>query len=297
MTLYGGIEAGGTKFVCAIGDSDGNVLERFRVPTTVPTETMPQVIEFFRQAHSKTPLAAIGVASFGPVDLDPKSATYGFITTAPKPGWEMFDFVGAIKQEFKLPVGFDTDVNGAAIGEHRWGCAQDVDSLVYWTIGTGVGAGGILSGKMIHGLLHPEMGHMFIPHDRTRDDFAGVCPFHGDCLEGLATGPAMEKRWNIDKATDLPIEHEAWEIEAEYIAYAMANCVLTLSPQKIILGGGVMNKEGLLEKVRAKTREFLNGYIKHEAILENIDDYIVAPGLGGDAGVLGAIALAEEAIG
>lgn len=296
MKLFGGIEAGGTKFVCGIGNAKGEVLERVRIPTTVPEETLPKVVEFLQEMHQQTPLAAIGISSFGPVDLDKNSPHYGHITTAPKPGWGHFDFVGTIKKSFDLPVGFDTDVNGAAIGEYRWGSGQGVDSLVYWTVGTGIGAGGRLSGKMMHGLIHPEMGHIFIPHDKIKDPFEGVCPFHKDCLEGLATGPAMMQRWGVESAADLPDSHEAWELEAEYLGYAMANCILSVSPQKIILGGGVMQKAGLIEKVRAKTLDFLHGYVKHQKILEDIDNYIVAPGLGNDAGVLGAIALAEQAL-
>ncbi|MCK4608796.1 MAG: ROK family protein [Gammaproteobacteria bacterium] len=296
MQLYGGIEAGGTKFVCAIGDNTGKILERARIDTTVPEDTMPKVIDFFQQIHAKTPLAAIGISSFGPVDLDIKSPTYGYITTAPKSGWDQFDFVGTLKAALNLPIGFDTDVNGAAIGEARWGNGKGVDSLVYWTVGTGIGAGGILYGKMMHGLIHPEMGHTFIPHDTVHDPFAGICPFHGDCLEGLASGPALMERWGVKSAVDLPDGHEAWDLEAKYLGYAMANCVMTISPQKIIIGGGVMQKKGLLQMVREKTLEFLNNYIKHDSILEDIDNYIVAPGLGHNSGVCGAFALAEQAL-
>ncbi len=293
MQLFGGIEAGGTKFICAIGNTEGKVLERVRIPTTEPEETMARVTEFLVEIHQKTPLAAIGISSFGPVDLEPKSPTYGYITTAPKPGWGHFDIVGSIKNKFNLPIGFDTDVNGAAIGEARWGNGVGHDSVVYWTVGTGIGAGGMLSGRMMHGLIHPEMGHTFIPHDKERDPFPGVCPYHGDCLEGLASGPAIMARWGVASAVDIPEDHIAWDLEAEYLGYAMANCIKSVSPQKIIIGGGVMQKPGLLAKVRTKTLEFLNGYIKHKTILENIDNYIVAPGLEGNSGVCGAFALAE----
>ena len=296
MQLFGGIEAGGTKFICAIGDSTGEISKRTRIPTTIPEETMPKIIEFFQEIHKDTPLSAIGVSTFGPVDLDPKSPTYGFITTAPKPGWGHYDFVGTLKKAFALPIGFDTDVNGAAIGEARWGSGKGLDSVVYWTVGTGIGAGGMLSGKMMHGLIHPEMGHTFIPHNKEEDPFSGVCPYHGNCLEGLASGPAMMKRWNVDSAVDLPENHKAWDLEAKYLGYAMANCTMSISPQRIIIGGGVMQKAGLLAKVQQKTLEFLNGYIKHKTILEDIDNYLVAPGLEGNSGVCGAIALAEQAL-
>jgi fructokinase len=293
--LFAGIEAGGTKFVCAIGDVSGKIGERVVIPTTTPEETMGKVIEFFRAIHSKTPLSAIGVASFGPIDPAPNSPYFGYITTAPKPGWGHFNIVGSLKMVFDLPIGFDTDVNGAAIGEARWGNGQGFDTLVYWTVGTGIGAGGMVSGQLIHGLIHPEMGHTFVPQDKNRDPFKGVCPFHGNCLEGLATGPAIEERWQVKSATrDLPPEHPAWDLEAEYLSYAMANCIMTLSPQRIIIGGGVMNNKDLYGIIHEKTVKLLNGYIKHKAILEDISDYIVPPGLKDNSGICGAIALAEQ---
>lgn len=296
MQLLGGVEAGGTKFICTVGDATGKIRERIRIPTTIPEETIPKVIEFFQEIHKLTPLSAIGIASFGPLDLNPQSPTYGYITTAPQPGWAYYDFVGALKKVFSLPIGFDTDVNGAAIGEARWGSGKELDTIVYWTVGTGIGAGGIISGKMMHGLIHPEIGHITIPHNKEEDPFSGICPYHGNCLEGLASGSAMMKRWNVDSAVDIPEDHKAWDLEAKYLGYAMANCILSISPQKIIIGGGVMKKPGLLPKVRQKTLTVLNGFIKHKSILEDIDNYIVAPGLGDNSGVLGAIALAEEAL-
>ncbi len=296
MQLFGAIEAGGTKFICAIGDSKGQIHDRIRIPTNEPQETMEKVIDFLKKIHQKTPLAAIGISSFGPIDLNPKSPAYGYITTAPKPGWANFNIVGSIKDKLELPIGFDTDVNGAAIGEVRWGNGRGYDSVIYWTVGTGIGAGGVLAGKMIHGLIHPEMGHTFIPHDKELDPFKGVCPYHGDCLEGLATGPALMERWGVKSAMDLPQDHPAWDLEATYLGYAMANCIATVSPQKIIIGGGVMKKAGLLSKIQQQTRKLLNGYIKHELILENIENYIVSPGLEENSGVCGAIALAEQAI-
>jgi len=294
--LFGGIEAGGSKFVCAVGDASGKIDKKIIIPTASPDETMPQVIKFFQGVHLNTPLAAIGIATFGPVDLDKNSPTYGYITTPPKLGWGQYDILGTVKKAFKIPVGFDTDVNGSAIGEYRWGAARGLDTFIYVTVGTGIGAGGMVSGKLMHGLIHPEMGHIFIPHDRARDDFDGVCPFHGDCLEGLATGPAMQKRWGVRAASDLPLDHPGWDLEAEYLARAFANYILILSPQRIIVGGGVMKRKEIFPKIGAKVQQMLNGYIKHEKILNKINDYIVPPELGDQSGICGAMALAEKAV-
>lgn len=296
MILFGGIEAGGTKFICAAGDSSGKIHQKIRIPTTTPEETIPQVIAFFKEIHQKTPLFAIGIGTFGPVDVDKTSQKYGYILSTPKPGWSDFNFIGAIKEQFHLPVGFDSDVNAAALGEHRWGAAQALDNFVYITIGTGIGGGAMVHGKLMHGLQHPEMGHIFIPHDKKRDPFAGSCPYHGDCLEGLANGPAMLARWDVKSALDLPIEHEAWDLEADYLAYAVANWILTLSPQKVILGGGVMRRRELLPKIQERVPRLLNGYIQHPAILKQIEHYVVHPGLGDKSGICGAIALAERAL-
>jgi fructokinase len=293
--LYGGIEAGGSKFVCAIGDMRAKIWEKVVIPTTIPQETMPRVIDFFRRAHIHTPLSGIGIASFGPLDPDPRSQTYGYITTTPKAGWEHFDFVGTMKKAFNLPIAFDTDVNGAAIAEHHWGAAQDLHTFLYITIGTGIGGGGMFEGKMMHGLMHPEMGHILIPHNKERDPFDGVCPFHGDCFEGLASGPAMKKRWKVDSAMDLPEDHVAWTLEADYLAMVFANYIMTLSPQRLIIGGGVMRQKHLLDKVRPRVLAYLNGYVKHDEILKKIDEYIVSPQLGEQSGICGAIAMADVA--
>jgi fructokinase len=292
--VFAGIEAGGSKFVCAVSEPGGKIIKKISIPTTTSDETIPQVIKFFQTIDANTPISAMGIASFGPVDLDQNSPTYGHITATPKPGWRNFDFVGTMRKVFNLPIGFDTDVNGSALGEYNFGAARGLDTFIYVTVGTGIGAGGMVSGKLMHGLVHPEMGHMFVPHDKTSDPFPGVCPYHGDCLEGLASGPALQKRWNIKTPSNLPPDHPAWELEAKYLALAFANCILTLSPQKIILGGGVTKQAQLYPKIQEKVVEFLHGYIKHEKILEQIDSYIVPPGLGDDAGILGALALAEN---
>ncbi len=290
MPVYGGIECGGTKFVCAIGGVTGDLLARTEFPTAAPAETIGRAIAFF-QGQPQT--VAIGIGSFGPVDLHPTSAKFGYITSTPKSGWRDTDVVGAVHRATGLPVAFDTDVNAAALGEARWGAARGLDTFLYLTIGTGLGGGGMANGRLLHGLVHPEMGHIRVPHDRAADPFPGGCPFHGDCLEGLVSGPAVEARWG-QRGETLPPGHPAWDLEAHYIALGLASLICTLSPQRIILGGGVMRQAGLFAAIRAKVLALLNGYIQAPEILERIGEYIVPPALGGDAGVLGAIALAME---
>ena len=293
--LYGGIEAGGTKFVCSVGTGPDDLRAEVTIETSRdPKETIGAAIGFL-EAHSReTPLAAIGIASFGPLDLDPRSATYGFITSTPKPGWRFTDLVGPVRRAFGCPVAIDTDVNGAALSEHRWGAARGLDTFVYLTVGTGIGGGGLVHGRPMHGLVHPEMGHILIPFDRGRDQHPGVCPYHGACLEGLASGPAMQARWG-QPAETLPADHPAWELEAHFLALGLANLIMTLSPERIVLGGGVMHQAALYPLVRREVQRLLNGYIQAPMILERPDEYIVAPGLGDRAGVLGAIALARQA--
>lgn len=296
MTLYGGIEGGGTKFVCAIGTGPGDIRAEARFPTTTPAETLSQAIKFFQQQEKEFgKLAAIGVASFGPVDPDPASPTYGYILPTPKAGWSNTDVVGTLQKALNIPVGFDTDVNGAALSEARWGAAIGCDPVLYITIGTGIGGGALINGQLLHGLLHPEMGHIKIPHNLTEDPFIGSCPFHADCFEGLAAGPAMEKRWG-QKAETLPVDHPAWNLEAQYIALALTSYILTLSPQKIVIGGGVAQQAHMMPLIHKKVQQILNGYVQSDLVGKNIADFIVLPGLGGQAGVLGAIALAEKAI-
>ena len=291
MTIYGGIEAGGTKFVCAAGRGPDALTALARFPTTTPEETLPQVIRFFKNLPE--PVQAVGIGSFGPVDPNPASPTYGQITTTPKPGWAHFNLLDAVQSELGVPAAFDTDVNAAALGEYRWGAAQGLATFIYLTIGTGIGGGIMTEGKPLHGLIHPEMGHIRLPHNWDSDPFAGICPFHGDCLEGLASGPAIEARWK-QRAETLPPEHPAWELETHYIALSLVNFITTLSPQRIILGGGVMQAPQLLPLIRAEVQTLLNGYIQSPEILARIEQYIVPPALGGQAGVLGAIALAER---
>ena len=293
--VWGGIEAGGTKFVCAVGTGPGDVRAEVRIPTTTPTETLGRTLEFFREYSTReSPVAAIGIASFGPIDPKPGSPTYGYITSTPKPDWANTNFAGALGREFGVPVGFDTDVNVAALGEWQWGAGQGLENLTYLTIGTGIGGGGLVNGRLMHGLIHPEMGHMRIPHDRAADPYPGHCPYHGDCFEGLASGPAMNARWH-QPADTLPPDHAAWTLEAHYLALALVNVICTLSPERVILGGGVMSHPRLLGMVRGEVQRLLNTYVQSPAVLERMDDYIAAPGLGVRSGVLGAFALAEQA--
>ena len=287
----GAIEAGGTKFVVCIGDENGNVLERDSFPTETPEKTLANIFKFFDGKD----IEALGVGCFGPIDPDLNSPTYGYITTTPKPGWGNFNIMGALKERYNIPMGFDTDVNGACLGEAYFGAAKGLDSALYMTIGTGIGCGAIVEGNLVHGLLHPEMGHMKMIV-REDDNYAGKCPFHGTCFEGLAAGPAIEARWG-KKGQELPEDHPAWDLEAYYIGQALATYVLVLSPKKIILGGWVSKQKQMFPMIFKYLREFLNGYIQKDEILtDKIEDYIVSPALGDNAGVCGALALAKQAL-
>ncbi|MCY2930595.1 MAG: ROK family protein [Planctomycetota bacterium] len=293
--LAGGIEAGGTKFVCLVGSGPDHIVAETRFPTTTPAETLGRAIAFFAPYVGPGGLAALGLACFGPVDLNEASPTYGHITTTPKPGWAHSDMVGPFRRALGLPVAFESDVNAAAMGEYYWVADnRRCSPLVYFTVGTGIGGGIVLAGKPVHGLVHPEAGHVRLPHDWQVDPFPGVCPYHGDCFEGLASGPAMRARWGCP-AEELPAEHPAWDLEAAYMALAMANVICTLSPQRIVLGGGVMQQGHLLPMVRQKVAQVLNGYIQSPALLAQMDAYIVPPALGQRSGVLGALALAQQA--
>jgi len=288
----GGLEAGGTKFVCVVGTGPHDVRAEVRIPTTTPDETIGRVVTFFAGRASETSLVALGVASFGPVDLDPRSATYGSITTTPKPGWQHVDLLGPLRRALGVRIAFDTDVNAAALAEHRWGAAQNVRSVVYVTVGSGIGGGALVDGQPVHGLVHPEMGHQRIPHDRARDPFPGVCPHHGDCWEGLASAPALAARWGQPPET-LSDAHPAWDLEADYLALGLANVILVLSPERVVLGGGVMTRACLWPMVRTKLQMVLAGYVSSPALGKGIESYLVPVALGDRAGVLGAIALAQ----
>ncbi len=289
---FAAIEAGGTKFVCGIGSGPDDLTTAV-IPTTTPTETLTRCLDFFRA--SPHPLAAIGIGSFGPVDLNPASPTWGYITSTPKAGWHNTDLAGTFSRALNIPVGFDTDVNAAALAEARWGAAVGLKNCVYLTVGTGIGGGAVVNGQLLHGLVHPEMGHIRIPHDLALDPFPGVCPFHGDCLEGLASGTAMRGRWG-DVAPTLPPDHPAWQLEARYLALAVANFVFTLSPERVILGGGVMQQPHLFPLIHAELAKILNEYVQAPQLLTAIHEYVVPPGLNGRSGLLGSLALAEAAL-
>lgn len=287
--LFGALEAGGTKMVCAIGNENGEILEQKSIPTTTPEETMPAILEYFKDKE----IASIGIACFGPIDLNKNSETYGYITSTPKIPWRNYNIVGAVKDALKIPVGFDTDVNGSLLGEVTWGCAKGLTDAVYFTIGTGVGAGIMTNGKMLHGMLHPEAGHVkMVP--RSGDTYKGKCPYHGTCFEGMAAGPAIEERWGA-KAVQLADREEVWDLESYYIAQALMGIVLTLSPQKIILGGGVMHQKQLFSMIREKMLKELNGYIQAKE-LTDIDNYIVPSSLNDDQGIMGCIKLAMNSL-
>lgn len=292
MPVYGAIEAGGTKFVCAVAESPTDpFIERVSFPTTTPDETIGQVISFFK----KYTLHSLGIGSFGPVDLDQASPTHGYITSTPKSGWVNTDVLGPLRAAFNVPIAFETDVNAAAIAEMRYGAAQGLISVVYFTVGTGVGGGAIVNGQPVHGLVHPETGH--IPLKRHPDDiYAGHCPYHGDCLEGMACGPAIQGRWG-QSGDALPADHPAWAIEAYYLAQAVTTVIYTQSPQRVILGGGVMHQKQLFPLIRQKALELLNGYISNPATPEAMDAFVVPPGLGDDAGIRGALTLASLVVG
>ena len=288
--IIGAIEAGGTKFVCGIGNEHGEISDRISFPTEEPEKTTQKAADYFKDKG----IEALGVGSFGPLDLDTNSKAYGHVTTTPKPGWANYDLLGHLKKELNVPAGFDTDVNAAAFGEARWGAAQGLDSCLYYTVGTGIGVGVYAGGQLIHGLVHPEGGHVLVRR-HPDDTFAGACPYHGDCLEGMAAGPAIAKRWG-QSGDSLPEDHPAWDIEAHYLAEAITGAILLLSPKKIILGGGVMHQSQLFPLIRQKVAKNLNGYVA-SSVLDDLDSYIVPPGLGDNAGLVGSIALGVEAAG
>jgi fructokinase len=287
----GGIEAGGTRWTCAVGSGDGELERVESFPTTTPAGTIARAIRFFAGVRD---LGALGVGSFGPVEVRRSSPRWGTITTTPKPGWAEIDVVSPLAAALGVPIALDTDVNAAATGEWRHGAAQGLDTFVYVTVGTGIGGGLFAHGRPVHGLLHPELGHVMVPHDRSRDPFAGSCPFHGDCLEGLASGTALRARWG--KPGEELTDPAVWELEAEYLALGLANVVLLLAAERIVLGGGVGTTPGLLEHVRVHLREILAGYVDVPQLQAGagIDAYLVPPALGPRSGVIGAIELARS---
>ena len=277
--------------MCGVGTGPDD-LQLTTVPTTSPQATIDQIIAFFRD-HAGRELSAVGIGAFGPVDLHPESPTFGFITSTPKVGWQQYDLASTLYRALQVPIGFDTDVNAAAAGEARWGAGRGLPNFLYLTVGTGIGGGALVNGEVIHGLLHPEMGHIRIPHDLGADPFPGSCPYHKDCLEGLASGPAMQARWG-KRAQELPADHPAWVLEAHYLALGLATWVCTVSPERILLGGGVMQQASLFPMIRQELLRLLNGYIDAKPLLNDVDSYVAPPELGSRAGVLGAMVLAEH---
>ncbi len=241
----------------------------------------------------KEKLLAIGIGSFGPIELNRESSNYGFVTSTPKPGWSTINIYGLIKEELKIPVGFNTDVNAAALGEYEWGAGRGLNNFIYLTIGTGIGGGAMINSRLLHGLQHPEMGHIFIPQDLKADPYEGNCPFHKNCFEGLASGPAMKNRWG-KSPEDLNIDHKAWDLEAQYISFALISYIFTLSPERIIIGGGIMEQKKLLPLILTTVKKMLNNYIHLEEITGNIEKYIVLPSLAQKSGILGALVLAKK---
>jgi len=293
--LLAGVELGGTKVACLVGTGPRDIRAEIRIPTTGPAETLARVGDALARAADRLgPLGALGVCCFGPVDPDPASPTFGHVTTTPKPGWQGADVAGTLGRRLGVPVGFDTDVNGAALGEHRWGAARGFRTFVYLTVGNGIGGGGMAEGRLLHGLVHPEMGHLPVPRDPERDPFPGCCPFHGDCLEGLASGTALRQRWGRP-GEELRERREVWDLEADYLAAGVTAITLVLSPGRVILGGGVMQAPGLLPRVRERLARRIAGYLRHPRLSGNLEDFLVAPGLGSRSGVLGALVLARRA--
>ena len=287
----GALEAGGTKMVCSVGDENGQIFDRFSLPTTTPDETIPQIISYFKDKQ----IEALGVAGFGPLDLDTASPTYGYITTTPKLSWVNCNFLPQLTDALGVPAGIDTDVGAAALAEFQLGAGRGVNHLIYVTVGTGIGGGVIANGQIVHGLVHPEAGHIILrphPNDPAPD---GFCPYHKGCLEGLAKGPTFDARWG-NSSKDLPQGHIGWQIEAYYLAQFCMNAITMLSTEMIVLGGGVMQQMFLFPMVREMTLELLGGYVAHDKILNHLDEVIVAPGLGVNSGVTGALLLGARAL-
>ncbi|MBQ3079564.1 MAG: ROK family protein [Clostridia bacterium] len=289
--IYGALEAGGTKMVCSVGDENLKILDRAVFPTVTPDTTIPQMIDYFK-SHG---ISSLGIGTFGPVDLNENSETFGFITTTPKPHWGNTPILPFMRGALQVPAMIDTDVNAAALAEFSVGAAKGLRSCLYVTIGTGIGGGLIVENNLVHGLVHPELGHMLLRPLASDPAPDGFCPYHKGCLEGLASGPAIEKRWG-ESAKTLPEDHMAWTLEAEYLAQMCVNAIVSFSPEKIVLGGGVMHRSHIFPMIRRRTLELLNGYIQSSALLNGADSYIVPPGLGDFSGVTGALILAKRAL-
>lgn len=294
--LFGGVEAGGTKFVCATGDGSNELRATVDIPTREPQPTIREVVEFFRsQSAGRANLVGVGIGSFGPLELSTQASNYGHVLTTPKPGWQDFDIYGELSRALGIPVTINTDVNAAVLGEWHWGAARGLQHCLYVTVGTGIGVGAIIDGRILHGEHHPEMGHMVVPLSLDEPEgFAGSCPYHQSCIEGLASGVAIVKRWGSN-LVDVPQEHPAWQLEAQYLASFLSNLTFALQPQRIVIGGGVMN-ETLLSMIHRRLHVALAGYRTSLTAAESVADYLVLPELKGRAGVLGAIAMVQHAL-
>lgn len=295
--FFGAVELGGTKTFVMVAKNRNEIVSRRIFPTSSPKQTIKDISRFFKDVcrSNQISLSGIGIGSFGPLDLDTKSPTFGYITSTPKYAWPYTDIKGEIEKSMNTATFVDTDVNASAYGEFNCLTNKEIESFAYITIGTGIGGGFVINGKLVHGLVHPEFGHIRIPHDQRKDPFPGSCPYHQDCFEGLASGPSLQKRWNV-KAEKLPKDHIAWTLEAEYISHALVNLICTISPQKIILGGGVMHRMHLFEMIHRKTKQLLNKYIKSKELEDQIQSLITPPVLGDDSGIIGALELAIDNI-
>ena len=291
--LIAALESGGTKMVAALSRGPGEILCPERIPTTTPVETISRLVAYFTRVSSEFEKPeALVVGTFGPADLDPRSPTYGFITATPKPYWAQTDLLGPLQKALGVPVVFETDVAASLYGEATWGAAQGMKHAAYFTVGTGIGGAVMIDGEILHGIGHPEMGHMRVSR-HAKDDFKGSCPFHSDCLEGMASGTSMSERWGLP-AENFLADHPAWVIEASYLAQACLNLLMIAPPERIILGGGVMHQEQLFPLVRTELSRLLDGYLAYEQLRGNLEDFIVPPALGDDAGVLGCVALGHR---
>jgi fructokinase len=294
-SLLAGIEGGGTKFVCGLADLQLNTVTTATISTRTPAETLDDVVAFFRANAPAGSIAALGIASFGPVDVNDASPTYGRILATPKPGWSHVPIVQPLGERLGVAqISIETDVTAAALAEHVRGAARGLRSSAYVTIGTGIGAGFVQDGRPLRTMLHPEFGHIRIPHNRAQDPYEGCCPFHGDCLEGLASGPAVEHRWN-QRPSDLPDDHPAWTMEADYVAHGLVNMIFTVCPQRIVIGGGIGLRLNWTY-LRSHVRRLLGDYLSLPELTDRISDYIVPPALGDAAGLTGAFILAQQAL-
>jgi fructokinase len=292
--MYGAIEAGGTKFVCAIATAPGEWRREARIATTTPNQTLREVVDFFSAARAELgPVAAFGVGAFGPLELDARSPQWGRLLKTPKPGWSGADLLAPLRECFGAPAAIDTDVNAAALAEAQLGAGRGLRSVAYVTVGTGIGGGFVIDGQSLRGVMHPEIGHLLVRRDARDLAFAGCCPFHRDCLEGLAAGPAVVARWH-SPLSELGVRSEQSAIIAGYLAQLATSIALTVSSERIVFGGGVMETPGLIEQVRSSTVQMLNAYLPRAPLDGDLGDYIVTPGLGTRSGLTGALLLAQQ---